>query len=407
MKNLIKRLGSGRGWSMSNNEDGSNHNEKQPVQQQQQRTSKRYSRRQQQQQDQHRNRHSQQREESRSDSKSPGHRHQHHYQQSPRESGVRDLFHFSSSGEQPPQMPFQQPRHQAVFRTTDTSYGSQQQLSSGDTFHYDEKNQQHFNSYHHHHQSQQPSQHEHYPRDFEHVGFAQSTSPLSFYGPGASPANSHIRTPQQQHHHHHFDFDRNGANCFNPDEDNCRVRFLSSSSSVSSSFSEEPSQVHMMAGCGQSVASSSCMSGSSSYLFESASKRTSKGDLAVFDKVVRGVMHEEDERLCAMGMMSINQDGTTPGRTSPEQQWATPTSLSRMRNEEFEAGVDCEYHDVRDEEIHHHSASPLPSSSARASAATQIGGPPSDDNMDNQKRSEEQNEFSMTSISKWSSSYFR
>mmetsp|Transcript_20319 Transcript_20319/g.30125 ORF Transcript_20319/g.30125 Transcript_20319/m.30125 type:complete len:107 (+) Transcript_20319:2-322(+) len=106
-------------------------------------------------------------------------------------------------------------------------------------------------------------------------------------------------------------------------------------------------------------------------------------------------------------MISINQDGTTPGRTSPEQQWTTPTSLPRMRNEEFEAGVECEYHDVRDEEIHRHSTAPLPASSARASAATPVRGPPSDDNMDNQKKSEEKNEFSMTSISKWSSSYFR
>lgn len=388
MKNLIKRLGSGRGRNMSTAEDGSsNDNVKWPVQR---RPDKRNSRRQQQEHT-HRNRRSQQIEDSRSDSKSPGNRrHQHNYQQSPRESGVRDLFHFSS---QLPQLPI----HQVVSRTTGAAYGAQkqqqqQQHTNGDTSYYDEH--QH---YHHHHQSQYES----YQRDFEPVGLTQSTSPLSFYGPAAASLdNSHIRPQQQQRHQ--FDFGSDGVNFFTPDEDNCRVRFLSSSSSVSSSFSEEPSQVHMMAGCGQSVASSSCMSGSSSYLFNSASK----GDLAGFGNVARCVMHEEDERLSAMGMMSINQDGTTSGRTSPEQQWTAPTFLPRMSNGDFNAGIESEYHDVRDEEIHHQYAPPSSVSSTRSSAAASRSGP-NNDRIDNQEESEKKNEFTMNSISKWSSSYFR
>ncbi|KAL7501002.1 hypothetical protein ACHAWT_010587 [Skeletonema menzelii] len=158
----------------------------------------------------------------------------------------------------------------------------------------------------------------------------------------------------------------------------------------------------MMAGCGQSVASSSCMSGSSSYLFNSASK----GDLAGFGNVARCVMHEEDKRLSAMGMMSINQDGTTSGRTSPEQQWIAPTFLPRMSNEDFNAGIESEYHVVRDEEIRHQYAPPSSVSSTRSSAAASRSGP-NNDRIDNQEESEKKNEFTMNSISKWSSSYFR
>ena len=401
MKNLIKRLGSGRGrgWSMSSSEDGSSDKLKQPVQH---RISKRISRRQQQ-DPKDINRRSQQRQESRSDSKSPGHRNQHHYQQSRRESGIRDLFQFSSSGEQTPQRTSRQQRHHVVSRTSDASYDAQQQQQQhhfiGDNVYYDE-NQHHFLSYNHHHQQYQ---HEHYQRDFEPVGLVrlvQSTSPLSFYGPGSSPDNGHIsRPPPQQNHHHHqqqhkFEFDSDGVNFFTHDEDNGRVRFLSSSSSVSSSVSEEPSQVHMMAGCGQSVASSSCMSGSSSYYLNS------KGDLAIFGKAMRGAKHDDEEHLRAMGLVSTNQDETTSGRTSPEH-----PSLPRMRNEQFEARSESEYHDVRDEEIHHDHALPSSVSAPRASAPSSRSGPPSNDRMGNQEGNEMKNEFSITSISKWSSSY--
>jgi hypothetical protein len=416
---------------MSSNEDGSN-NMTQPVQQQQ-RSSKKYSR-------QQRQGH-QQREDSRSDSKSPLNRHQHPHQQSPRDACVRDLFQFPSSGQQPPQMPIQQPRQQAVFRTTGTSYCAHEQQSSGYANNYDERVVQQQNQQY----PQQPpstqlhsradstrrqysdsfvlSPHEqehrqHWQRDFEPVGRALSTFPLSFSGPAASPEKNHIRPQQQQKTQ--FELGSNTDNIFVPDKDNCRVRFLSPSSSVSSSFSEEPSQVHMMAGGGQSVASSSCMSGSSSYLFESA-KKNKKSDLAIFDKVMRGVMHEENERRCAMGMMSIHQDGTTSsrtsGRTSPEQQWTTPTSLPRMRNDQFkvvdEFGIESEYHDVDDEEFHPYYASPLSASPARASATTNVGtaasrrGSYSNDRTGNQERRIEEEDFGMTSFSQWSSSYFR
>ena len=383
----------------SGTEDGSsNDNVKQPGRRPDKRNN---SRRRQQQEHSHRNRFSQQMiEDSRSDSKSPGDRHQQYYQQSPRETGVRDLFNFSS---QLPQMPIQQPRNQMVSRTADAAYDVKQQQFSGGNSYYDEH--QH---HHHHHQSQQPLQYENYQRDFEPVEFAQSTSPLSFYGPAASPDNSHIRPQQQQQQQrHHFEFGSDGSNFFTPDEDNCRVRFLSSSSSVSSSFSEEPSQVHMMAGCGQSVASSSCMSGSGSYLFDSA-RKNSNGDLAAFGKAVRCVMHEEDERLCAMGMMSINQNGTTSGKPSPEQQWTAPTFLPRMSTEEFNAGIESEYHDVKDEDIHHQYVPPSSvSSTRRVHLRQEVDEPPKNDRIDNQKESEKKNEFSINSISEWSSSYFR
>lgn len=385
MKNLIKKLGSGRGrgWSMSSSEDGSSDNKlKQPFQH---RLSKINSRLQQEQK--HRNRRSQQRQESRSDSKPPGHRNQHHYQQTPRESGVRDLFQFSSSGEQTPQMA----RNNSVSRTTGASYGAQQQQQQqfiDDDVYYDE-NQHH--QYQHHQYA-----------GFEPVGLVHSTSPLSFYGPGASPDNGHIFRQQQHHHHYHqqqqhkFEFDSDGVNFFTHDEDNGRVRFFSSSSSVSSSVSEEPSQVHMMAGCGQSVASSSCMSGSSSYYLNS------KGDLVGFRKATRGAKYEDEERLRAMGLMSLSQDETASGITSSEH----PPS-SKMRNDQFEAEFEMEYHDVRDEEIHHHHDSPSSVTAPRASAASSRSGPPSNDRTGGQEGNEKNNEFSLTSISKWSSSYFR
>lgn len=435
MKNLIKskfldskRLGSGRGLSMSSNEDGSN-NLVQPVQQQQ-RPSKKYLRQQQQ--------GHQQRDESRSDSKSPLYRHQNPHQQSPRDSGVRDLFRLPSS-QQPPQMPIQQPR-QAVFRTTDTSCAHEQQ-SSGYTNNDDDRfdqqlNKQRLITYQQQPQSTQlhsradstrrqysnsfvPSPHEqdhrhHYQRGCEPVGLALSTSPISFSGPAASPENNHVRSKQQQQTK--FEFGCNSDNVFAPDNDRYRVRFLSPSSSVSSSFSEEPSQVHMMAGGGHSVASSSCMSLNSSYQFESG-KKNRKGELAIFDKVVRGAMHEENERLCAMGMMSIHQDGTTSsrtsGRSSSERQWTSPTPLPRMGNEQFEVnGIESEYHDIDDEELYSYCAFPLSLSSGRASAATNVSTAAStrelrsDDRTGNQKRSEEDN-FAISSFIQWSSSHFR
>ncbi len=366
MKNLIKRLGSarGRGWSMSSSEDGSSdYRLKQPFQHQL--ISKINSRLQQQDQ-KHRNRRSQQRQESRSDGKNK--------QKIPRESGARDLFQFSSSAEQTPQKTrnSQQQRHQTVSRTTGTSYGAnqqqpQQQQFVDDNVYYDE-NQHHFISYHHHHQYQ----HEHYQRDFETVGPVHSTSPLSFYGPGASPDNGHIFRQQQQHK---FEFDSDGVNFFPHDDDNGRVRFYSSSSSVSSSVSEEPSQVHMMAGCGQSVASSSCMSGSSSYYLNN------KGDLVVFRKA----------------NMGVSQDEVASGITFPEH-----PSFSKTRNDQFEAGLEMEYHDVRDEEIHHYHDSSV--SAPIASVASSRSGPPSNDiTEENEKNSES----SMTTISIWPSSYFR
>ncbi len=385
MKNLIKRLGSGRGWSLSSNEDGSSDNKlKQPFQHRLGKINSRL-----QQEHKHRNRRSQQRQESCSDSKPPGHRNQHHYQQTPRESGVRDMFQFSSSGEQSPQ----KQRHQAASRMTGASYGTQQQQQEviGDHVYYDE-NQHHFHSYHHQHQQYQQ---EHYQRDFEPVGFVHSTSPLSFYGPPASSPDNIFR--QQQHYHqqqqHRFEFDSDGVNFFTHDEDN-RVRFFSSSSSVSSSVSEEPSQVHMMAGCGQSVASS-CMSGGSSYYLNN------KGDLVVFRKAKRGSMYEDEERLRAMGLVSISQDEIASGITCPEH-----PSLSKMRNDQFEAG-ELEYHDVRDEEIHRQHDSPSSASAPRAGASSSRSGPPSSDRIGDQEGNEKKNEFSLTSISTWSSSYFR
>lgn len=397
MKNLIKRLGSGRGrgYSISSSEDGSSDNKlKQPFQHQLSKINSRL------QEQKHRNRR-QQRQESRSDSKSLGHRTQHHYQQTPRESGVRDLFQFLSRGEQKPQKTrnSHQQRHQAVSRTTGASYNAQQQQQQqfiDDHVYYDE-NQHHFHSYNNHHHQYQ---HGHYQRDFEAVRVVPSTSPLSFYGPGASSDNDSIYRPQQRHHHHHqqqqqqqhrFEFDSDGVNFFTHDEDNGRVRFFSSSSSVSSSVSEEPSQVHMMAGCGQSVASSSCMSGSSSYYLNS------KGDLVVLGKAMRGAKYEDEERLRAMGLISISQDDTPSGRSSPEQR----------RNDQLEAGFEMEYHDVRDEEIHHHHDSTSLVSAPRASVASSRSGPPSNDKTGDQEGNEKKDEFSLTSISKWSSSYFR
>ena len=181
---------------------------------------------------------------------------------------------------------------------------------------------------------------------------------------------------------------------------------------------------------------------SDSYLHDSGKKSTgSKGDLAIFDKVMRGVMNEENERLCAMGMASINQDGTTSspaitaGRNSPEHQWETPTLLpSRMtskNNEEFEmeVGIESEYHDYGDDEVihrHHNYASRLSTSPTRASAATTratVTAPknnkvassgsrsPSSSNSSNGRRTNKQksdeNDFAMTTFSQWSSSYFR
>lgn len=177
---------------------------------------------------------------------------------------------------------------------------------------------------------------------------------------------------------------------------------------------------------------SSCMSAGSSYLLDSGSKRNSKSDLAIFDKVMRSVVNEENERLCAMGMASINQDGTTSapdsstqaGRTPPEHQWETPMVLPRMNsqnNEEFEleVSIESEYHDFGDDEvIHHQYASPLSASPVkRGSAATTrvaatnkvaLSGSRSPFNSarGRNQKSEKEEEFGMATFSQWSSSYF-
>lgn len=179
------------------------------------------------------------------------------------------------------------------------------------------------------------------------------------------------------------------------------------------------------------MASSSCMSAGSSYLLDSGNKRNSKSDLAIFDKVMRGVMNEENERLCAMGMASINLDGTTAapdsstaGRTSPDHQWETTTVLPRMNsqnNEEFEleVGIESEYHDFGDDEvIHHQYASPLSASPVKRGSTATVAAPtnkvassgsrsPTNNSAGRRNRkSEKQDDFGMATFSQWSSSYF-
>ncbi|KAL7457339.1 hypothetical protein ACHAWC_008883 [Mediolabrus comicus] len=484
-----------RNTSLSSNEGEGGGSEQQQQSHRQKRPSKKYFRQQEPQQQQllqqqHRQRSpSHLREESRSDSKSPHYRHQHQHQQQQRDSGVRDLFQFQNSSSQqhqqaPPQMPIQQPRDQAVFRNTGY-YSAPQQLQSSyvrDQQHFysshpqQQQQQKHYQQHYHHHQqqhqhhsrssprvvrnessskrrqysnpflsSQQEHEHQqqqHYQHDYadkfgSNRGLSQSASPLSLSGVSStlSPVERNHFRPRQHHQHEQqqaqFDFGSKN-NLTTPNEDNCRVRFLSSSSSVSSSFSEEPSQVHMMAGGGQSVASSSCMSAENSYLLlDSGNKRNSKSDLAIFDKVMRGVMNEENERLCAMGMASINLDGTTAapdsstaGRTSPDHQWETPTVLPRMNsqnNEEFEleVGIESEYHDFGDDEvIHHQYASPLSASPLKRGIAATVAAPtnkvassgsrsPTNNSAGRRnQKSEKQDDFGMATFSQWSSSYF-
>ena len=175
---------------------------------------------------------------------------------------------------------------------------------------------------------------------------------------------------------------------------------------------------------------SSCMSAGSSYLLDSGNKRNSKSDLVIFDKVMRSVVNEENERLCAMGMASINQDGTTSapdstaGRTSPEHQWETPMVLPRMNsqnNEEFEleVGIESEYHDFGDDEvIHHQYASPLSASPVKRGSAATVAAPtnkvassgsrlPTNKSAGRRnQKSEKQEDLGMATFSQWSSSYF-
>lgn len=116
------------------------------------------------------------------------------------------------------------------------------------------------------------------------------------------------------------------------------------------------------------MASSSCYSVGSSHLFDTGGKKHSKGDFAVFEKVMRGVMNEENQRLSAMGMSPGNQDGTA-GRISPQQQWKTST-LPRMKNDQFEVGIESEYHDFDDDEdIHRRLSSPPTRASAAPNAS--------------------------------------
>ena len=76
------------------------------------------------------------------------------------------------------------------------------------------------------------------------------------------------------------------------------------------------------------------MSGGS-YLLDSASKKSSRGDLFTID--ARNATLEENESLSTMGVMSLNQDSTTSGRISPET--ITYSSMPNMANDRFDAHV--------------------------------------------------------------------